>query len=610
MVIDDEIIRPTLAGALSSSRMAGSPKLCLLLTYLVEETLAGRQDRLKGYAIGVEVFERAANFDPSSDPIVRVQMGRLRQALELYYLTDGAADPVQIRLCKGTNVPTFCEAAGRVAPESNAASAIKRLSSDGRAAAQIGDSAEQETVTHPQSCDATAPASAPTASKTPPENSPDQNAGLWDWRNLMTFHVPQFNATKMRAAAGLILAAALFVLFSTWLPSGLHKTSLASAGQQDVRLRLRLVTVEQQKHDVTPFATLFAREMLVKLTKYEVLAVTLAVDKPLSFSSPNAAPGYTVEINHSAGAPAGTLKLSVTSDTTGTVIWSDTVSLLPTTDGIATALPASVDHVIAQITQLRGILLTHLATRKDVPNDMLCILSGLHVISDRVHDNTVIASAKQCLKKMQNTQTSGPMVSALLAELHMAPFDDTQDTSKPLSFARAAVTANPRSMMAMRALMNAQIYAGLIDDGLESGRLGVAQHPANPDMLAAYGTRLIMAGRYEQGLKHLQTAMVEVPQVDPRWQFAQFVGHLGSNNLSEAARIGHALYGRSGPAYIIASTAASVLRGNLGEAQEQLRMLVKAKPHAAANPLVVLKHLRLAPDVERRLRDLVGLVHL
>ena len=40
---------------------------------MVEATLAGRGDRLKGYTIGVEALGRPDSFDPQIDPIVRVE---------------------------------------------------------------------------------------------------------------------------------------------------------------------------------------------------------------------------------------------------------------------------------------------------------------------------------------------------------------------------------------------------------------------------------------------------------------------------------------------------------------------------------------------------------
>ena len=55
------------------------------LRFVVEQTLAGNGQRLKGYTIGVEVFGRPADFDAQSEALVRVEAGRLRRRLVEYY---------------------------------------------------------------------------------------------------------------------------------------------------------------------------------------------------------------------------------------------------------------------------------------------------------------------------------------------------------------------------------------------------------------------------------------------------------------------------------------------------------------------------------------------
>lgn len=77
------------------------------LSYVVDETLRGRGDRIKAYTIATEVFGRDASFDPKSDPIVRVEAGQLRRSLERYYLTAGLHDPVEISIPKGGYTPVF-----------------------------------------------------------------------------------------------------------------------------------------------------------------------------------------------------------------------------------------------------------------------------------------------------------------------------------------------------------------------------------------------------------------------------------------------------------------------------------------------------------------------
>lgn len=118
-------IRSALEKVLSSESFAQAARLREFLRFIVEETLAGRGDRLKGYTIGTEVFEKPEDFDARSDPHVRVEAGRLRQRLADYYLSEGAADRVRIEVRRGSYRPEFVYASvhfpDRTAPESTIA---------------------------------------------------------------------------------------------------------------------------------------------------------------------------------------------------------------------------------------------------------------------------------------------------------------------------------------------------------------------------------------------------------------------------------------------------------------------------------------------------------
>lgn len=103
--VDPGVIRAQLDRILASSAFAQSHRRQRFLQYVVEETLAGRGDRLKGYAIGLEVFGRPKTFDPTIDPVVRIEAGRLRDKLREYYEADGKDDLVRIDLPKGSYAP-------------------------------------------------------------------------------------------------------------------------------------------------------------------------------------------------------------------------------------------------------------------------------------------------------------------------------------------------------------------------------------------------------------------------------------------------------------------------------------------------------------------------
>jgi adenylate cyclase len=94
-----------LAQIIASQAFRASARRKRLLKFLVEETVAGRADRLKPYAIAIDALGCDETFNPQIDPLVRLEVGRLRRDLEHYYLTDGRDDA--LRITKGGSVPAF-----------------------------------------------------------------------------------------------------------------------------------------------------------------------------------------------------------------------------------------------------------------------------------------------------------------------------------------------------------------------------------------------------------------------------------------------------------------------------------------------------------------------
>ncbi|RDJ24263.1 hypothetical protein DWF00_04060 [Bosea caraganae] len=91
------------------------------LSFVVAQTVSGNGERIKAYSIGVDVFGRDDTFDPTLDPIVRIEATRIRSALTAYYEQKGAGDRVRIAIPPGSYVPTFSWA------RRDAGARIKRL---------------------------------------------------------------------------------------------------------------------------------------------------------------------------------------------------------------------------------------------------------------------------------------------------------------------------------------------------------------------------------------------------------------------------------------------------------------------------------------------------
>ena len=104
---DRSEVRAELERILGSRAFEQAGRASQFLRFVVEEALAGRADRLKGYAIAVSVFDRPEDFDAQADPVVRVEAGRLRRRLMEYYLDEGRDNAVRIELPRGGYAPAF-----------------------------------------------------------------------------------------------------------------------------------------------------------------------------------------------------------------------------------------------------------------------------------------------------------------------------------------------------------------------------------------------------------------------------------------------------------------------------------------------------------------------
>lgn len=116
---DDEM-RDALARIVASDAFVSAPRLQQFLSYVVEETIAGRGGAIVGKAIAVDVYGRRLEGD-SGQNLVRVEARRLRRRLDEYYADAGIDDPWRIRIDLGGYGPRF-ESNATAVPSSREAS--------------------------------------------------------------------------------------------------------------------------------------------------------------------------------------------------------------------------------------------------------------------------------------------------------------------------------------------------------------------------------------------------------------------------------------------------------------------------------------------------------
>jgi len=85
----------------ASAEFARSDRMVQFLRYVVAKTLEGDTAALRERAIGIAVFERASDWDPKLDNIVRSEARRLRSKLEAYAAGSDPDETVRITMPTG-----------------------------------------------------------------------------------------------------------------------------------------------------------------------------------------------------------------------------------------------------------------------------------------------------------------------------------------------------------------------------------------------------------------------------------------------------------------------------------------------------------------------------
>jgi hypothetical protein len=99
-----------LVSILEGPAFRGSSRSRAFLRFVVEETLAGRQDLLKERTIGVAVFARPPDYDTGADSAVRVRANEVRKRLAAHYDAAVPKAGVRIELPLGMYAPRFAPA--------------------------------------------------------------------------------------------------------------------------------------------------------------------------------------------------------------------------------------------------------------------------------------------------------------------------------------------------------------------------------------------------------------------------------------------------------------------------------------------------------------------
>lgn len=505
---DQEAIREQLDRSVKSGPFHRSRRRQRFLEYIVNETLAGRGERLKGYSIALAVFDRTETFDSNNDPIVRAEAARLRDRLREYYEVDGPDDPVHIELPKGTYTPHI----------------------EFRQAATSDASPDRPDATH-----AATQEQSPNLAEVPADLGNDQASpasARWDRGVRRQIVVPALVVSALLAVA----AAGAFYLRQ---PPAFWAPLLGDAGGLPESPAIAVLPFDDMSAtgDQQYLADGITEELITGLAKFPEFMVmarssTLAYkDKPTDIRQvgKDLNVRYVVEGTIQRSDQNVRVTAQLTDASTGRQLWADRY------DRAATGILAIRDDITRSVAGVLGGLQGKVGKAEAArlsaknPNSFTAydyVMKGWYELykyerAPNMAARALFEQAKKIDPSYSRAYTGLGWTYA--QDIYSQWTDDFDKTVKlALENASTAVRLDPNDYNAHWILGWAYLYSGEHEKALASYLRARNLNPNDAELLAEMGGLLIFAGQPEQAIDQVKEAIRLNPNHEP-W-YTRFLG--------------------------------------------------------------------------------------
>lgn len=573
-------VRETLERLLASETFGRSERARKLIRYLVEREQAGEAERLKGFSIAMDVFGKDADFDSSTDAVVRVQAGRLRELLSQYFATEGASDPVRIVIPRGTYVPAY----------------------------EFGEKIQPKTAPEDE------------AGATPPQSFGVAGAigghplvlpsGLSRHRPLPPGAQLVRQLRLFWAAIAVVIVMLGFVMYRTVMPETAAVGDLITAatgqapagGADSARIVAEaLPTVHIRNTSKDQNAARVASVLRRALSGFDTVSF-IANDRTAGGQSYGKL-DFLFAI--SAGVDPGAVVVELQHTASGKVLLSRTLSA----DEVAASLEDQVATMLSASIPVSGILYAHIEQNALQSGLTNCLLLNDDYYLSQTAENHLAAS--KCFEALMKAGAKSPLVYSELAALHLKAVTDGYDYPKgvteaeALDLARRAVLMGATSPYAHRAYGFLNSRTGTSEESIRWMQKAYELNTFDLSMAAAYAYALIFSGDYVNGVPVMRRA-VELSSAHPSWwDFGLFLGQYMLNDKSGAARAVDALATTKRPQYLAARLVVAFEAGDSAASRQLADEIAANYASFAADPRATFVKAKYPADfTERFVADL------
>ncbi|TXI11961.1 MAG: hypothetical protein E6Q76_01745 [Rhizobium sp.] len=449
-----EKARAELERLLADHRFRVSDRQRDILRYLAERRLAGCEEGVKAYSIALDVLGRPSGFDAANDPIVRIEISRLRTSLESYYGVFGAELGVSVHIPKGSYLTLFLPV-------------------------ESGDQA------------------LPVIDETLPLS--DEH----DQKTIVT--VPTKRHRRWLVGAGMALGAVI----------ALATIGVIYFSPPMTTKPILTVIMAPASPDMIGESNLTRDMLLTALTQFQTVVV--AKPALAAVRRRNTDRSYDIEIKYYGDSDDRSAWWQIIDRTSGDLVKSGVETVEASGRSAAAVREEMAGTLARRIAATRGIVNT-IEMQRNPKGALgnACVLRAEFALDEGgSHDS---ASAAGCLERTLARAPDDADANALLARVLVAPRGtaiDADTRSRALELAKRAASLAPLSDRAQAALMTVHFLEGRTDAAVEAGNRAISLNPNNPEIAASMGLVLFSSGYWKAGVDLARTASGE-SDVPPR----------------------------------------------------------------------------------------------
>lgn len=447
--------RAELERLLADPRFRATHRARNVLIYLAKRAFKGHTEGVKAYAIALDVLGRPSSFDPNSDPIVRIEISRLRAALGTYYSVHQEETQIRIDLPVGRYLVEFSRTDSGVRPEQSKA---KGGMSPEPAASGYGGGLILRLL-----ASATAMSVVVIVS------------GTWVWRE---------QDLSIRLTPFLSLSV--------------------SAAEEDHEDEAQLL-----KGDLMTAISRFQTVMLIPSLRSSSESIELPVISPLRKN-------YQASLKYYRTGRESSILWQISDGRRGNILASGIEKVSAAGPHDVAARERLVSALAKNFAASRGTIgklelyAENLGDEVELIGDR-CLLWAEYVLNEGSQSS--MAAARRCLEMTLESSPGNAQAAAVLARVLL---ESGEPANVPAALRRAdqlalyAVSIEPSTDRARLAIMLTRLHQGRAEAAIEAGKQAISLNPNNPEILAGFSLVLFISGFRDAAVSLAQKASLDI----------------------------------------------------------------------------------------------------